>query len=79
LQHGLLFEGVVAVARASRLLALEQSPVNDAAFQYHFNNTKRVLQLRVDSPDNFADDLLLTLAALSTVDVSAYPSKYAPI
>jgi hypothetical protein len=68
----LLFEGVVTVARASRLLALEQSPADDAAFQYHFNNTKRVLQLRVDSADNFADDLVLTLGALSTVDVSTH-------
>lgn len=70
LQHAVLFESVVAVGRASQVIARGQSPLDDMPFLHHFDNARRALQIRVNSTASFADDLIMSLGALSTAEVT---------
>lgn len=74
LQHASLFEGLVAMCRASWLLEHGQSTLHDRAFAYHHNNTKYALQKRLESVDTYADDeTMLTMLAVTTIDVRLHP------
>ena len=71
LQHPVLFEGIVAMCRASWLLEHGYDTLQDRGLAYHHNNTKHSLQKRLDNPETCADDTtMLTVLALTTIDVS---------
>ena len=70
LQHAVLFEGMIALARASWLQQERIPWQTDAAFAYHRANAFAGLRLRLSSEATCADDTtILTIAALTTVDV----------
>jgi hypothetical protein len=70
LQHGVLFEGMIALARASWLLQERIPWQKDAALTYHRANAFAGLRLRLTSEATCADDTtILTIAALTTIDV----------
>jgi hypothetical protein len=72
LQHAPVFEGLVAMCRASWLLEHGESTLHDRAFAYHLNNTKHALQKRLENAETGADDVtMLTVLALTTIDVSS--------
>ncbi|KPI35187.1 uncharacterized protein AB675_10175 [Cyphellophora attinorum] len=69
LQDAAIFEGIIAMCRASWLLENGQDTLHDRGFNYHFNNSKQALQRRLDNPDTCYDDTtLLSIMALTTVD-----------
>ncbi|KAJ9611461.1 hypothetical protein H2200_004645 [Cladophialophora chaetospira] len=69
LQHGVLFESIVAVARAA-WLQQEQIPwQTDTAFTFHRANAFAGLRSRLRSESMCSDDTtILTIAALTTID-----------
>ncbi len=74
LQHAVLFEGMIALARASWLLQERIPWQTDAALTYHRANAFASLRLRLACEATCADDTtILTIAALTTVDVSIAP------
>ena len=77
LQHAVLFESVIALSRVFSLLTLGKSILDDRAFAYHHYNTKYALQNRLNSNATCADDVtILTVACLSTIDVSLFALKF---
>lgn len=72
LHHGGLFESMVCIARASWLLTEGIPWRQDKALAYHRANAFAALALRMTSEKTCADDTtILSIAALSTVDVSS--------
>jgi hypothetical protein len=72
LHHGALFESMVCISRASWLLTEGIPWRQDKALAYHRTNAFAALALRMTSEKTCADDTtILTIAALSTVDVSS--------
>jgi hypothetical protein len=70
LQHGLLFESMIALARSSWLLQERIPWQTDTALAYHRTNAFAGLRLRLTSEATCADDTtILTIAALTTIDV----------
>ncbi len=71
LQHAVLFESIVAISRASWLLQEGIPWYHDSALAHHRGKAFAALRLRLMSQKTCADDTtILTIAALSTVDVS---------
>lgn len=73
LHHGVLFESMVCIARTSWLLQEGIPWQQDKALAYHRANAFATLGLRMTSEKTCADDTtILTIAALSTVDVISF-------
>ena len=70
LQHAVLFEAMIALARASWLLQERIPWQTDAALDKHRANAFAGLHLRLTSEATCADDTtILSIAALTTIDV----------
>lgn len=70
LQHAALFESMLCIARTSWLMAEGIPCHQDKALMHHRTNAFAALALRLASQETCADDTtILTIAALSTVDV----------
>ncbi|KIX07975.1 uncharacterized protein Z518_02629 [Rhinocladiella mackenziei CBS 650.93] len=69
LQHDLLFESLISVVRASRLLIQGANPASDKVFLHHRGMALSKLHDRVGSPDKFCDDAaMMTVGILLTID-----------
>ena len=70
LQRPVLFEGIIALARAFWLLQERIAPLTDTALAYHRANAFAGLRQRLASDTTCSDDTtILTIAALTTIDV----------
>lgn len=70
LHHAALFESMLCIARTSWLMTEGIPCQHDKALAYHRTNAFAALALRMTSEETCADDTtILTIAALSTVDV----------
>lgn len=75
LQHAVAFESIVVLSRTDWLLRERIPWYHDKALAYHRANTFAALRLRLMSEKTAADDItIVTIAALTTVDVSIFPS-----
>jgi hypothetical protein len=70
LQHAVLFESMIALARASWLLQERLPWEKDTALAFHRTNAFAALRVRLLSESTCADDTTIcTIAALTTIDV----------
>lgn len=71
LQDAVVFEGLIAMCRASWLLEHGQDTLHDRGYIYHHNNSRTALQKRLEDPRTCCDDTtLLSVLTLTTIDVS---------